>query len=126
MKHIIGILAVCSLLMGVVLAEAINLNFNGSISSLEGFVDDNVLFVSPKGFLSALGASVINIEPNEVTVRLCERIFKLPFVMRDSAPYLNGVLTAKALGFQVSQTGLTLNITGVVPDCTPPMPCSRF
>jgi hypothetical protein len=125
MKHIIEILTICAALTGLALADAVNLNLNGNISSLEGFVDGNVLFVSPKDFLPALGASVIKVEPNEITVRVCERIFKLPFVIRASAPYLNGVLTATTLGYQASQTGLTLNVTGAIPDCKPPPPCPR-
>jgi hypothetical protein len=124
-KHVLKWLSICTVLTGFALADAINLNLNGGLSSLQGFVDDNVLFVSPKGFLSVLGASVVNIEPNTVTVQLCEKIFRLPFVIRDGAPYLNGVLTATTLGYQANQTDLTLNITGVVPDCTSPHPCSR-
>ena len=120
MKHFVRFLAICGILLAVVvLADAVNLNLNGSTSSLEGFLDGNVLFVSPKGFLSALGASVVSIEPNLATVRSCEKIFKLPFVIRNRAPFLDGVLTATTLGFQASQNGLTLNVTGVVPDCKP-------
>jgi hypothetical protein len=119
-KHIIGVLTICTTLMGLVLAQGICLNFNGKHSSLEGFVDNNVLFVSPKDFLPTLGASILKIEPNEVTVRLCAKIFKLPFVIRQAAPYLNGVLTATTLGYQASQTNLALNITGAIPDCKPP------
>jgi hypothetical protein len=122
-KHIFGLLIICTLLAGTALAESINLNLNGNISSLNGFADDNVVFVSPKDFLPALGASVINIEPNAVTVRLCDKIFKLPFVIRESAPYLDGVLTAKTLGYQATQTGLTLNVTGTASDCKPVVPC---
>ncbi len=120
MKPIIGLLSICTVLLGVALADGICLNFNGKHSSLEGFVDDTVLFVSPKDFLSTLGANIIKIEPNEATVRLCDKIFKLPFLVRDAKAYLNGVLTATTLGYQASQTELTLNITGTIPDCKPP------
>ena len=122
MKRIIGFLAIGTVLLGIVLADGICLNFNGRHSSLAGFVDAKVLFVSPKDFLPTLGASIIKLEPFEVTVRLCDKIFKLPFVIRDSAPYLNGVLTATTLGYAASQTELSLNITGKVPDCQPPQP----
>ncbi len=120
MKHIIGFLTIGTVLLGMALANGICLNFNGKHSSLTGFVDDKVLFVSPKDFLPVLGASIIKIEPFEVTVRLCDKIFKLPFVIRDSAPYLNGVLTATTLGYRASQTELMLNIIGAIPDCQPP------
>ena len=126
MKHFVRFLAICGILLAVVvLADAVNLNLNGSTSSLEGFLDGNVLFVSPKGFLSALGASVVSIEPNLATVRSCEKIFKLPFVIRNRAPFLDGVLTATTLGFQASQNGLTLSVTGVVPDCKPAATTSK-
>ncbi len=120
MKHIIGFLAIGTVFLGIALADGICLNFNGKHSSIEGFIDDKVLFVSPKVFLPTLGASVVKIEPNEVTVRLCDKIFKLPFVIRDSVTYLNGVLTATTLGYQASQSNLMLNITGSIPDCKPP------
>jgi hypothetical protein len=120
MKHITELITICTVLLGIALADGICLNFNGKRSSLVGFSDNKVLFVSPKDFLPALGASIIKIEPNEVTVRLCEKIFKLPFVLRGSTPYLNGVLTATTLGYQANQTELMLNITGAVPDCKPP------
>jgi hypothetical protein len=119
-KHVIGLLSICTIFLGVALADGICLNFNGRHSSLAGFVDDKVLFVSPKDFLPALGASVVKVEPNELTVRLCEKFFKLPFVVRDAAPYLNGVLTATTLGYQANQSDLMLNITGSIPDCKPP------
>jgi hypothetical protein len=119
-KHIIGFLTIGTVLLGIALADGICLNFNGKHSSLAGFVDDKVLFVSPKDFLPTLGANIIKLEPFEVTVRLCDKIFKLPFVIRDSASYLNGVLTATTLGYQSSQTDLMLNITGAIPDCKPP------
>jgi hypothetical protein len=124
-KHIFGLLVICTFLAGAALADAINLNFNGSVSSLNGFVDDNVVFVSPKDFLPALGANVLNIEPNAVTVRLCDKIFRLPFVIREAAPYLDGVMTAKTLGYQATQTGLMLNITGTASDCKPDMLCPK-
>jgi hypothetical protein len=124
-KHIFGLLVICTFLAGAALADSIKLNFNGSVSSLNGFVDDNVVFVSPKDFLPTLGASVINIEPNAITVRLCDKIFRLPFVIREAAPYMDGVLTAKTLGYQASQTGLMLNITGTASDCKPAAPCSK-
>ncbi len=120
MKQIIGFLSIYTVFLGVALANGICLNFNGKHSSLTGFVDDHVLFVSPKDFLTTLGASMIKIERFEVTVRLCDKIFKLPFVIRDNKPYLNGVLTSTALGYQASQTELTLSITGAIPDCKPP------
>jgi hypothetical protein len=117
------LLALWGILMAfVVLADAVTLNLNGNASSLEGLLEKNILFVSPKGFLPALGASVLNIEPGTVTVRQCEKIFKLPFVLRNRAPFLDGVATATALGFRTSQNGLTLNVTGVVPDCKPTSP----
>jgi hypothetical protein len=121
-KHITRWLVAGAFLTGAALAQSICLNFNGGHSSLAGFVDDLVLFVSPKDFLTTLGASVVKIEPFEVTVRLCDKMFKLPFVTRDAQPYLNGVLTATTLGYQASQSESTLNITGVIPDCKPPAP----
>ncbi len=120
-KRVVNVLTIGTVLMGAALADAICLNFNGRHSSLTGFVDDKILFISPKHFLVALGASVIKIEPNEATVRLCDKFFKLPFVTQDAQPYLNGVLTATTLGYQANQTGLTLNITGAIPDCQPPV-----
>lgn len=125
MKRIIGFLTIGTVLLGIALADGICLNFNGKHSSLEGFVDDKVLFVSPKDFLPILGASIIKLEPFEVTVRLCDKIFKLPFVIRDSAPYLNSVLIANTLGYQASQTDLMLNVTGAIPDCKPSAPPSK-
>ena len=125
MKHIIRLLVICTTLSGIVLADAVNLNINGKTSSLEGFLDGGVLFVSPKDFLPVLGASVLNIEPNLVTVRVCDKVFKLSFVIRDNAPFLDGVLTATTLGFQAKPEGLTLAITGVVSDCKPPTPCPK-
>ena len=120
MKHFIRLLAICSALLAVVvLADAVNLNLNGKTSSIDGFLDNNVLFVSPKGFLSVLGASVLSIEPGTVTIRQCEKVVKLPFVIHNRAPFVNGVATATALGFQASQNGLILNVTGLVPDCKP-------
>lgn len=120
MKQIIGLLSICTVLLSAALADGICLNFNGRHSSLAGFVDDKVLFVSPKDFLLTLGASIIKIEPFEVTVRLCDKMFKLPFVVRDAKPYLNGVLTATTLGYQSNQSDLMLNVTGSIPDCKPP------
>jgi hypothetical protein len=124
-KRIIGVLTIGTVFMGMALANGICLNFNGKHSNLAGFVDDKVLFVSPKDFLTTLGASIIKLEPFEVTVRLCDKIFKLPFVIREAAPYLNGVQTATTLGYQASQTNLALNITGAIPDCKPPTSPSR-
>jgi hypothetical protein len=121
MKHIIRLLVICTTLSGIVLADAVNLNLNGKTSSLEGFLDRGVLFVSPKDFLPALGASVMRVEPNLVTIRVCDKVFQLPFVIRDSAPFLDAVRTATTLGFQASQTDFSLTITGVV-DCKPPCP----
>ena len=126
MKYIMRFLVLCMVLTGVVLADAVNLNLNGKTSSLEGFLEGNVLFVSPKDFLTLLGTTVINVEPNLVTVRVCDKIFKLPFVIRGGAPFLDGVLTATTLGFQTKQDGLTLLVTGVVPDCKPPVRCPRL
>lgn len=120
MKQITGFLSIWTVLLGAALADGICLNFNGKHSSIAGFIDDKVLFVSPKDFLPFLGSSIIKIEPNEVTVRLCDKIFKLPFVVRDSVPYLNGVLTATSLGYKANQSDLMLNITGSIPDCKPP------
>jgi hypothetical protein len=119
-KHVLGLLSICTVLLSAALADGICLNFNGKHSSLTGFVDDKILFVSPKDFLPALSANVVKIEPNELTLRLCEKFFKLPFVVRDAAPYLNGVLTATTLGYQANQSDLMLNITGTIPDCKPP------
>jgi hypothetical protein len=119
-KPIIGVLTICTVFAGMALANGICLNFNGKHTSLVGFVDNKVLFVSPKDFLPTLGANIIKIEPNEVTIRLCDKIFKMPFVTRDAKPYLDGVLTATTLGYQASQIDQMLNITGKIPDCQPP------
>jgi hypothetical protein len=85
---------------------------NGTSTSIPAIVENNTVFLSARPFLASLGASMAGLGVNKVSVKRCEKITTLDFVLRERQPFLDGVVSARALGFQASFNGTTLEIMG--------------
>lgn len=102
-----------ALLIGLALAISnITVVVNGTNSSIPAIVENNTVLVSARPFLASLGASMAGLAVNKVSVKLCEKITTLDFVLRERQPFLDGVVSARALGFQAAFNGTQLEITG--------------
>ncbi len=121
MKSMLG--AALALALGLGLAAgSVAVVVNGTASTMPGFAAGNTIFVSARTFLPALGASVVRLSPNKASVKLCGKTTDLAFEVRDATPFMDGVLSARALGFQVSASGTTLTVTGDAGNCAPANP----
>lgn len=100
-------------IIGLALAISnITVVVNGTNSSIPAIVENNTVLVSARPFLASLGASMVGLAVNKVSVKLCEKITPLDFVLRERQPFLDGVVSARALGFQATFNGTKLEITG--------------
>lgn len=113
MKHIFtAILLAISLIVVAFAATTITVIVNGKSSSIPAIIENNTVLVAARPFLVSLGGTLAGLSPNKVSVKLCDKITVLDFVVRERQPFLNGVLSAKALGFQAILNGTQLEITG--------------
>ncbi len=122
MKALFGSLLVlgAGLVFGLGLAAgSVVVVVNGKTNTMPGFADRNTVFVSARAFLPALGASLVGLAPSKATVNLCGKSSVLGFEVRDGQPFMDGVLSAQALGFQASASGTTLTVTGDAGNCAP-------
>ncbi len=113
MKHIFtALLLAISLIVVAFAATNITVLVNGSSSSIPAITENGTVLVAARPFLASLGGTLAGLAPNKVSVKLCGKITVLDFKVRERQPFLDGVLSAKALGFQAILNGAQLEITG--------------
>ncbi len=111
MKKTVILFGLALLAVAVAMAN-ITVIVNGTSASIPAIVENKTVLVSARPFLASLGASMAGLAVNKVSVKLCEKITTLDFVLRERQPFLDGVVSARALGFQATFNGTTLEITG--------------
>jgi hypothetical protein len=64
-------------------------------TSHQGFYQNNEVFLEPRSYLLALGATFGGATGNGVDVKICGRTVAIVFVLHQNKPYVNAIVVAQ-------------------------------